>query len=350
MKKHVDNLIVGGGLAGTWLAFRFFQMNKRFALIDKPGLSISSSVAAGIINPLLPLRQKKSYKADLIYPDLGKKYQQIEDLIRRKVFYDTPVCYIVDDQKTLNDWSALAGTDPFKEYIIIRDEELSTDIESPFGYLEIRHSGRVDIMAMLDGFRSVVSEPDYYLDMEFDAGKLIISEEGVIYEDLTADNVIFCQGAAMESNPFTSGLKLKPAKGEVLSCNSTNTIKSDKIILNGVFMLPLGDGLFRTGSNFEWNELDYLPTEKAKLDILRRLGSWYKGDCRVTDHRAGIRPSSLDRRPILGKIPGHDRMYVFNGLGSKGAALSPYYSDMLSKHIYNISCIDPEADISRFFK
>ncbi len=346
MKNEVDNLIVGGGIAGIWLAFQFLRMRKSFAMIDKPGISISSSVAAGIFNPILPGRQKKSYNADLIYPQLGKKYQEMETLIDEKVLFTPKICYILDDQKSLNDWSVLAASPDFRDYVSIRDNKLSNAIQSEFGYLEINHSGRVDILTMVNAFKRLISAPNCFIEAEFDEEQLEFTSEGIVYSDISAQQVIFCQGAGMNHNRLTQHLPLKPAKGEVLLIKISDPI-ADIIPQNGVFMLPLEDGIYKVGSNFEWDDLSYLPTEKAKDEILRKFRKWYKGDFEIIGHEAGLRPSSEDRRPIIGKIPAMEHAYIFNGLGSKGVALAPYYSDILSKHIYNEGTIEKEVDVKR---
>ncbi len=344
MKKEVDNLIVGGGIAGIWLAFQLMKKNRTFALIDKPGVSISSTVAAGIFNPILPGRQKKSYNADLIYPELGKKYHEMEILIGTKVFFTPQICYILNDQGELNDWSILAS-ESFSDYASISEDILSVNIQSEFGHLKVHHSGRVDIPAMLKAFKAQISEPNYYLEAGFDENQVEFSE-GLVYGDIAAKHLVLCQGAGMNHNRMTSHLPLRPAKGEVLFIK-TDFDLPDSIPQNGVFMLPLGNKTYKVGSNFEWDDLSYETTEKARNEILRKFRAWFKGDFEIIGQEAGLRPSSEDRRPILGKLPGFEHTYVFNGLGSKGVALAPHYSEMMASYIYNEGIIDKEVDISR---
>jgi glycine oxidase len=349
LEKEVDNLIVGGGLAGTWLAFQFLKIGKSFALMDQAGLSISSSVAAGIFNPLLPGRQKKSYLADSIYPKLGKKYQEIETFIDKKVFFELPICYVLEDKKSLNDWSVLAVSPLYSDYVSIHEETLATQIQSEFGHIRIKHSGRVDIVGLLNAFRKNIKAPNQYLEAKFDDTKLDIYPDHFKYEGFKARNLIFCQGVAIKDNKLTEHLQLKPAKGEILLIKTHEQMREDIIPQNGVFMLPMGNSIFKVGSNFEWNELDYRTTEKAREEILRKFTRWYRGGFDIIGHEVGIRPSSMDRRPMIGRLPGHqqENIYIFNGLGSKGVALAPLYSEMLSAHIYGKANIDKDVDVKR---
>jgi len=346
VEKKVDNLIIGGGIAGVWLAFQFLKMNKTFVMIDKPGLSISSSVAAGIFNPVLPGRQKKSYNVDVIYPSLGEKYHEMEQLIHEKVFFTPHVSYIFDDHKSLNDWSVMTDSDAFHRYVNISNQPLSKHIITEFGYLDINYSGRVDINTMLAAFKRQIAEPNYFKEAIFDVDHLENHSQGVRYQEIVASQVIFCQGAGMNHNKLTVSIPLKPAKGEILLIKTQDHIEH-VIPQNGVFMLPLGNHLFKVGSNFEWVDMTYQSTEKAKEEILRKFTKWYKGDFEVIDQLVGLRPSSEDRRPILGKLPTIEHAYVFNGLGSKGVALAPYYSEMMSRYIYNEVHLDKEVDLKR---
>ncbi|MGZ3929944.1 MAG: FAD-dependent oxidoreductase, partial [Bacteroidia bacterium] len=68
----------------------------------------------------------------------------------------------------------------------------------------------------------------------------------------------------------------------------------------------------------------------------------------VKDHRAGVRPSVIDRRPVIGAHPQHRNMYVFNGMGTKGVMLAPYFAEQLIRHIYQGTSLIAEVKSSRF--
>lgn len=349
MNRNVENIIIGGGIAGTWLAYQFVKHSKSFVLIDKDGHSKSSTVAAGIYNPILPARQKLSYKADEIYPFLGKKYHEMESFIHEKILHKYTVSYIIDSLKELNDWAALSENHIFKDFVIMRNERIADSVISDFGVLEIQDTGWIDIPVFLSAFRKKLIEINAFLDEDFDPALLQYDDQGFDYKDLRATNIIFCQGTAALNNPLTADLKLCPAKGEVLMIEADEIIEGT-IPQNGVFLVPLPDKKFRVGSNFSWDPLDFVPTEDAKNEILGKLTKWFKAPFDIVDHIAGVRPATDDRRPILGALDFHPHAYVFNGLGSKGVALAPYYSSMLYKSIYDGEILEKDVDIKRFKK
>jgi glycine/D-amino acid oxidase-like deaminating enzyme len=82
--------------------------------------------------------------------------------------------------------------------------------------------------------------------------------------------------------------------------------------------------------------------------MLKKWLNFYKGDYTIVGQEAGVRPSSNDRRPILGALDKDNKSFVFNGLGSKGVALAPYFSLQLANFITEGTAIDREVDIKRF--
>ena len=70
----------------------------------------------------------------------------------------------------------------------------------------------------------------------------------------------------------------------------------------------------------------------------------------IIDHQAGIRPTVKDRRPLLGVHPAHHQLAIFNGMGTKGVMLAPYFANHLVNHLENDDKLLPEIDIVRFGK
>jgi glycine oxidase len=70
----------------------------------------------------------------------------------------------------------------------------------------------------------------------------------------------------------------------------------------------------------------------------------------VLNQQAAIRPNSIDRRPAIGPHPIHRNVYLFNGMGSKGVMLAPYFAKQLVDSIYSGSDLHPEASLQRFVR
>jgi glycine oxidase len=62
----------------------------------------------------------------------------------------------------------------------------------------------------------------------------------------------------------------------------------------------------------------------------------------------GFRPTTPDRRPILGCLHGSENVVIFNGLGTKGVSLAPYFSGQLMDWLLGETEIQSEVNINRF--
>jgi glycine/D-amino acid oxidase-like deaminating enzyme len=51
----------------------------------------------------------------------------------------------------------------------------------------------------------------------------------------------------------------------------------------------------------------------------------------------------------LGKHPAYKNIYIFNGLGTKGVSLAPYFVKQLLDFIFHQKDINPEANIERHY-
>ena len=68
----------------------------------------------------------------------------------------------------------------------------------------------------------------------------------------------------------------------------------------------------------------------------------------IVNQTIGIRPAMRDRRPVVGSHPDYKRIYIINGLGTKGSSLAPYCVTQLVKYMLNGENVDKEIHIKRF--
>ena len=344
MSKTVDYIIVGQGLAGTWIGFQLIKKGYSILVINHSSLSNSSLVAGGLFNPLLAKRQKLSYLAHEIYPHIESVYAEIETYVNHRVLKQEPIQYMIESIEELNTWSVLCETEAYKPFVKMIDFVNFPSIDAKYGGVEIQHSGWVNIPELLQAFKEKLNQDFAYLDEIFNQEDLNIDEDGISYKDIKAKGIVYAQGTPTIHQEI---IRLKPAKGEILRVNIPK-LELPFIPQQGVFMLPLGDGNFKIGSTFEWKDLSENTTEEGKMQLLKKWLNFYKGDYTIVGQEAGVRPSSNDRRPILGALDKDNKSFVFNGLGSKGVALAPYFSLQLADFITEGIAIDREVDLKRF--
>ena len=70
----------------------------------------------------------------------------------------------------------------------------------------------------------------------------------------------------------------------------------------------------------------------------------------IIHRRTGIRPSSKNRKPVLGTHPEYSQLHIFNGMGTKGSSLAPYFSSQLVDYIEGKVEIPHELNVQRYFR
>jgi glycine/D-amino acid oxidase-like deaminating enzyme len=90
-----------------------------------------------------------------------------------------------------------------------------------------------------------------------------------------------------------------------------------------------------------------LPTQEKKAFLLDQVRAILQVSFEVLDHRAAIRPTVKDRRPLLGRHPQFPQLALFNGLGTKGASLAPYWANHFADVLLSSAPLDPEVALGR---
>ncbi|MCW3126932.1 MAG: dependent oxidoreductase, partial [Bacteroidetes bacterium] len=82
-----------------------------------------------------------------------------------------------------------------------------------------------------------------------------------------------------------------------------------------------------------------------KNEIIESLYKTLHVPFEVVYHGAGVRPSTKYRRPFIGFHPDQAHIGIFNGMGTKGMSLAPYWAEHFAEHIVNGSALSEEVDI-----
>ncbi|MEL6925977.1 MAG: FAD-dependent oxidoreductase, partial [Bacteroidota bacterium] len=103
------------------------------------------------------------------------------------------------------------------------------------------------------------------------------------------------------------------------------------------------------GSTYEREFEDEQPTAHGKAHLAEALENILSVPFEILEHRAAIRPTVMDRRPLLGTHASYPQLSIFNGLGAKGASLGPYWSNEMADFLVLGKPLHPEVDIQRFY-
>lgn len=351
LSMEVDFIIVGQGLAGTLLTHELLRLGKSIMVYDDPGHPGASSVAAGLINPVVFRRMTKSWCADQAYPFVGLTYTALEDLLSEKFYYPGQILKILNEQ-TARTWQEKVRENGLENFVESKPD-LSfrlKHIRSPFGVGRVLHAGRLDIHKLAVSFSRYLEHLQCVRREEFTIVDLVTETDYVTYKDLKARKVIFCEGPAASRNPYFNDLIFKHSKGEILELKIPK-IRLEEIISNDIFLMPVGNDHYKVGATYNWDDLSTQTTPGAQEELLTKLGKSISVPIKVKDQKAGIRPTMHDRKPVAGFLPHYPAVGILNGLGSKGALLGPWCARQMAEYMCGISAHLPhEISISRYFK
>lgn len=346
-----DYIVVGQGIAGTLTAFELLQRNKKILVIDANHTATASKVAAGIINPITGRHFVKSWNIDVLLPTAWKSYRALEQLLGISILEERPLVRFLASTKALNDWLVRSGNPALQAYLSsgFKRQAYEHFLQHFESGVVLRHAGRARLAALTQHFRTHLQALGALWDASFDYDQLRLTPEGVRYQTATAKRLIFAEGYRLQYNPYFNYLPLTPAKGDALIVRIPNYPASQQLIKHGVFIVPLTKpNLYWVGSTYNHHYQQTTPLPEDKLRLEERLAHALHLPFEVIEHRAAIRPTVRDRRPLIGQHPKHPPLYLLNGLGAKGASLGPYCAQVLLDFIEKKQPLDPTIHLKRF--
>jgi glycine/D-amino acid oxidase-like deaminating enzyme len=346
----IDYLIVGQGIAGTSLAHQFAAKGVSFKILQNNTLPSSSKVAGGMINPLTGKRLARTWKHEIIFDYLDEFYTHLEDKLNTKFLSKIQLFRPYKNENQKHQFEKAIFLKRLTDFvdIIPAEKEINPIIHAPIGGLITHDSGKLDVINFLESSAELFKEMDVFLEGNFSTLSFFSDTDNIEYKEHTFNKVVFCEGIHAQNNPLFDWLPFNPVKGETLDV-SIGEHHLDMIINQGVWIMPLGNEKYKIGSTYDWDNLDFNSTEIAKYEILEKAKHFLKIEPTILSQSAGIRPAVKDRRPIMGKHPKFDNVFIFNGLGTKGVSLAPYFSLQLAEHLIEQKEIDIESTIERFY-
>jgi len=155
---------------------------------------------------------------------------------------------------------------------------------------------------------------------------------------LQADDVVLSAGAWSGDLLRTLGLELpvEPVKGQMILFKCAEDFLPSMVLAKGRYAIPRRDGHILVGSTLEHAGYDKTPTDEAlaslkasAIELLPELEG-----AEVVGHWAGLRPGSPEGVPYIGRVPGHDGLWLNCGHYRNGLVLAPascqLFADLLT--------------------
>ncbi|CAN5155614.1 FAD-dependent oxidoreductase [soil metagenome] len=348
MKKY-DYIIVGQGIVGSVMALTLMRMGKSVLVIDKPALSSSSRIAAGVYNPFNFRQMMNNWRAVEMIDAAKSIYKYAEDFSGQKIFTERKILKIFtsEDERKLWERACIEKTGLLANENIL-ENPFGDAIIAPYGIGIVNNGGSIDTGMLIYVVSEKLKTENGFCEEEFFSELLQVNENEICYDErFSAKHLFFSEGHLNTKNPWFKFLPIKPAKGQLLHVYIPG-LQLTEVINRGCYLLPLGNERFVLGSTFDNDVVDEIPTKNAEEDLLNRLQKFLTLPIRIESRFAGIRPAVQDRRPIIGTHPQHKNISIINGMGSKAVLLSPWLAEKLVGNIERGEEIVEEVNVVRF--
>ncbi len=341
-------LVIGQGIAGTWLSFFLEKAGIACTVIDEVKPNSASRVASGVINPVTGRQVTTTWQADVLLPFARQAYAEMEALLQQKLLSENGILAFPPTEQMLAAYDAkiaegctyvkrFDGGPMHRNYFNYQQAEVL--IQPAYG---------IDLQQMLSGWRQHLYTQGRLAEGAFVEQNLEVLPHKVVYGGLQADYVFYCQGVEAAQSAYWQGLPFSFNKGEALLVEIDGLPRGHMYKFGITTLVPWHTGAWWLGSTYDNHFTDDKPTPVFRQRMELFLQHTLKLPYRVTGHLAAIRPATVERRPFAGLHPVAQRVGILGGLGTKGVSLAPWLAMQLSQMLATGQMPEPTVDVRRF--
>lgn len=343
----VDYIIVGCGLAGIAFCEQLRKYRKSYIVFDD-GSQQSSKVAGGLYNPVNLKRFTPAWNVDLFFQNIDTYYGTLEAYLNVSINKKLEILRAFVSVEEQNNWFAASDKPILSKYLyngIVKNE--NAIVNAQYGYGKVLHSGKIDTQILVTYYLKKLQQLDVLVKEKFEYNSIEQKMEKVVYKNIEASKIIFSEGFGLKHNPYFNYLPLTGNKGEYIVVEAPD-LNIEFALKGTVFVIPIKENTYLVGATYSNQDKTQTTTKEKYIELVKNLKKLIHCDFKVIGQRAAIRPTILDRKPLVGEHPKHKNLCVLNGLGTRGVMASPYIAEQLYQHIENSGRLNSEIDIKRY--
>jgi len=346
----VDYIILGQGICGTMLSWNLIKQGKKILVIDNADPSSSTRVASGIINPVTGRRVVTTWMAEELLPFVWNEYNAFALDLDTKLIEQKDTIVFPPSPQMLETYQKRSSETGSYVHPAVNPEEYTQWFDFVFDCYSINPTYIINLHSLMNDWRKKLLHTNSLLEETFDQSQLVIEENNIRYKNITAEKIIFCDGVNTFQHPLWKNLPYVYNKGQALVAEIPQLSAANIYKYGSVTIAPWNNGLWWIGSSYE-NEFDTTaPTESFRKNTEASLKNILKIPFIIKDHLASLRPATIERRPFVGLHPQHNNMAIFNGMGTKGCSLAPWFAKQFADYLVSNVSLDPLCDIKRFHR
>ncbi|PWU67998.1 NAD(P)/FAD-dependent oxidoreductase [Gracilibacillus dipsosauri] len=347
-------IVIGGGIVGLSVAYYLAKENVEVTLVDADHTGQATTAAAGIICPWVSQRRNKKWyqlakNSASFYPTL------IDELKNQGIsttgYKQTGALVIRKEEKTLQKIYEMTQQRLVDAPEIGEVTRLNVaETKQRFPLLDEKYQSiYVSGAARVNGGKLRKS----LLEACMNHGVKIITGEASLVKTanhanikvndtlIEADQIVLANGSWFSTIVESLGLNglIRPQKAQIVSLKWKEDDTGDwpVIMPRGThYIVPFEHGQIAAGTTHEddvgWDtHVTPIGLQKIFSD-LREVAPALLSSALVKVN-VGFRPVAPDFLPVFGRLPGYERIYAANGLGSSGLTTGPFIGRELAKMI-----------------
>lgn len=355
--------IIGAGIIGLLTALEFLDAGEEVLIFDQHDAGQGASWAGGgILSPMYAWRYPTAVNAlaqygKTMYQQLNQRCKiitgvdfEIHDtgmLIFDESDFNIGLNYANETQQNIHH-SELLNQQQLHDLI----PQLNQKFKQALYFPQIANVRNPRLLRSLIDYLKQQPKVQFYTQHKIENFKIhrnkintLISQNGELFH---ADAVILCTGAwsAQWQNLCHQALNIQPIHGQmVLFKTPPNWLKS--ICMNQVmYLIPRQDGHIVCGSSMSERGFDTSLDSQISQSILQASFDMIPALAQfpIVKQWAGLRPSSPNGIPKIGKLPNLDNVWANFGHFRNGLVMAPASARLLRQQFYGQnSIVEPSA-------
>lgn len=361
MPHQTDFCILGAGLAGLSLADALQQRDFSVTVIEKDTIAAGASgTPGGLVNLATGRRATKVWKAEQCYETIRRNLSKIQAVADESFYQKSgllrPALLEKMARKMRDRFENTSWPDGWCQWKSEAEiKERHPGIQCVDGGLWLPIGLSVDVGAYLRNYARFLSQLGITIHTATQA-QVTAHEKGwqLEFDDTTirTRNIVWATGGNTTESEYWDWLPLHYIKGQValFSTGERPLSFSHSISSLGYMAQTNKPNTFVQGSTYEHDFTHVDPDEEGEEYLrqrMRRTLPRLEEEVETVGQWAGVRTSTPNRKPILGRHPGHPGLHVFTGLGSKGLLYSKFLANHYADHLTEGTPLFPEVDIAR---
>jgi glycine oxidase len=348
VKCSADVLIVGGGIIGCSIAYFLRKQDVEVIVLERGEIGAqASSAAAGLLAPIRPLCQRDPFKALQLagLARFSSFVPELEAISGVTVGYEpTGTLRLLPAEKldAVQAWAEVWQRAGYhiemltSEEVYEREPHLSPGL---LGAVSIADEAQVVPVQLVQAYAQAALNQGAHLYNHTEVVALQRSETGKRITGVRTDrgDLLTCHQLILAAGSWSAqcgtwlGLTfpVRPVRGELIALQQPSLpirhiIFDEGIVDEDIYIAPKPNGTVVVGATKADVGFDTSVSAGGALHLLQVATQLLPAlaYCSIQRMWAGLRPKTLDSRPLLGPIPSWENVVIASGHGGFGVLLS----------------------------